>query len=43
MGAVLVGGFDIVKSIEEILNVLISKGTITREEGQDIINNATGK
>ena len=38
--AVIIGGYDHLKMIEAILNALINKGILSKEEAQVIINSA---
>ena len=39
---VLVGGYNIMKVIENILNALIQKGVLTKVEAEEILENAKG-
>jgi len=39
---VMIGGYNLMKIIENIINALIAKGILTKEEAQDILERAKG-
>ena len=40
---VYIGGYDPFKMVEGVLNILIHKGIITRDEAEEIVNKAKAK